>query len=712
MKTYLQRHHLNITLSIILALLSTAFIGWVNYLVIGSWFGKDGPANLGSIEVSYVSMGRFLSEFGLPFPGGTSWAPFWYFGFPFHLFYTPLLPFLEVLGHKIFGLALWESYRLLTGIGYILAPVSVFFLGWQLSKKIIGGLIAGILFTVGPTLFYFILPATIDSAFGEVAADRFSLDFWDPRRFTILVRWGEGPHIFSLIFVPLVGVFFLKVLREYKFRWVLLSSLFLGLSALTNSIGFFASLIVIGVFSFVKLVQDQKTRLSTFKSILTVGALTFGLISFWYNISFISSFFKEGSGTGSLLISLFPWGWIGILVGVFVIYLIFSKVIRNFGVACSILLFLIFFGVVAYYYLSAPPEESYRRIEIFPQALRYNVEADLSLSLLIGVLFAWLVGYLGKKLRMLETAGNIVGVLGALVLVWYIQPFIPVAAKAAGTVVDIRNTGEYEIATWLKENTDERRGERVFVPGNYGFYLNYFTNVWQHRGALFQAATHPWVEHMHYQMANGSNSEIALAWLTITNTKYAVVTTAASRELYKEMKSLRRFESFPVAHAQAGDIIYEVPLKRSSLAKPVNLSQMRELSIPKKADDKKSLLAYAQWVEDSSNNETTLTVVNNDTYRITGKVSEGEAILVQVTGDSGWSARDMLSKKGLRVAKDPMGFLILISDPRTSEGKVDITLKHGRTWVIWLGYLTTFATIVFIVRRSPIIKLLKRQNHG
>lgn len=673
--------------TIVTTVLCIALIAWVNYLQIADWFGKNGPANLGSIEVSYVSMARFIIDFGLPSPFGGSWAPFWYFGFPFHLFYTPLLPFLEALIHKLFGIPLWETYRLLTGLGYIFAPISVFLLGWQLSKRVIGGLIASMLFSVGPTIFYFLDPG--------VAQDKFSLNFWDPRRFTILVRWGEGPHIFSLIFVPLVGLFFAKTLNALNGKqntrnlWLVLSALFLGLAGLTNAIGLFASILLILIMSFVKFAQAHEVPTRPISFGFFVGLLALGLISFWYNLSFIANFFGEGEGAGKVYIELFPWGWVGIVLGMVGIYFLFRSVIKDFGVATALLWFIIFFTVVYVYYSTGS-------VELLPQALRYNVEVDLSLSLFIGVLFAWLVGTLGKRLRISEIAGNAVGVLGVLGLLWYIQPFIPVASKAAGTVTDIKNTGEYEIASWLKDHVDEKKGERVFVPGNYGFYLNWFTNVWQHRGGLFQAATHEWVEHMHYQLSNGKNRDIARAWLAASNIKYAVIPTASSRELYKEIKNQERFSSYNVAYEGSGDIIYEVPLKRPSLAKPVNLSTMKLLAAPKKADDKKPLLAYADWVENSSHNQTTLLVVNQDTYNIKGTVGEGEGILVQMTADSGWGARDKVSGKGVKTGKDPLGFLMLYPQP----GKVDITLKHGRTWAIWLGYLITIGTIGFVIYRG------------
>ena len=411
------------------AILCLVLIAWINYLQIGDWFGENGPANLGSIEVSYVSMGRFLTDFGL-----ASWTPFWYLGFPFHLFYTPLLPILSALINKLFGIPLWETYRLLTGISYILAPVSVFFLGWQLGKRVIGGLIAGMVFSVGPTIFYYLDPG--------VAGDKFSIDFWDPRRFTILVRWGEGPHIFSLIFVPLVGLFFSKLLEEHKQRFLVLTSLFLGLAGLTNAIGLFASILLILVMSFVKFAQAHEFSTKPLISGLFVGLLALGLISFWYNLSFLTNFFSEGQNAGNIYLSLFPWGWVGITLGIGVIYFIFRMVIKDFATAVALLWFVVFFVVVYTYYSTGT--------ELLPQALRYNVEVDMSLSLLAGVMIAWLVGLLGKKLRVLEIAGNAIGVLGVLGLVWYIQPFIPVASKEAGTVVDIKNTGEFEIAEWLK----------------------------------------------------------------------------------------------------------------------------------------------------------------------------------------------------------------------------------------------------------------------
>ncbi len=668
--------------------LGILFVALLNYQIIGGWFGKNGPANIGSIEVSYVSMGRFLTNFGF-----STWAPFWYLGFPFHVFYTPLLPVFEAVLNQIFNIPLWAAYRNLTGFAYIAGPVTLVFLGWYLSRSAVTGVLAGVLYSVMPTILYFILPT------GEVLGDKFSLDFYDPRRFTVLVRWGEGPHLFSLMFVPLVGVFFGLFMEKKKYVYALLAAIFLALASLSNALGLFSSLLLIGVLVFVKSAQAQKDK---FKPIIygaLVSVLTLGLISFWFNLKFISTFFKEGGGSANLLMSVFPWGWI--LGGVFIVvlYILIGKFLKNFGWVSSLLWMSIFFVVVYFYYFSAGPDEPYNRIEILPQALRYSTELDLSLSLFLAVTLKLVFTFLGRFTKFFWLAGSGAMVFIIILLYLYIQPFFSTSVKASSELVDLELKSVYKVSSWLNQNVDKEKGERVFVPGNYSFYLNYFTDVWQLRGALFQASTNFWPDHIYYQLANGEDKAVSDAWLRIVNAKYVLVTTLASEELYKEIKYPARFESFKKAYEENGDIIYEVPLVKPSLAKPVNLGAIYGLKRPEKADDKENLLFYADWLENSSKNFLDFQVIDSNNYLIKGKIDEGEGILVAMTSDSGWRAYDQSRSKFIKKGSDLMGYLILYPE----SGNVDIKLSHGTSWQEWLGYLLTVLTILgiigYIIRR-------------
>lgn len=662
--------------------LGISLIALLNYQIIEGWLNKNGPANIGSIEVSYVSMARFILDFNFP-----NFAPFWYLGFPFHNFYTPLLPFLEVILNKFFAVPLWVAYRDLTGFSYIVGPLAVVFLGWFLSRSIFAGVLSGMLYSVIPSIFYFVIPN------GEVYADRFTREFFDPRRFTVLVRWGEGPHLFSLIFVPLVGVFFGLFLFKQKYIYFLLTCIFFGLAALTNAIGLFSSILLVGVMSFVFSAQNKQKRLMPFWDFALTGALTLGLISFWYNLTFIGTFFKEGGGTSNLLLSFFPWGWIIGIGGIVLLYLFIAKYIKDFGFAVSLLWFLIFFFVVYFYYTSAGPEESYRRIELLPQALRYSIETDLSLSILLSVTLALIIRLASKIKSFFSIVGTIIIFLITLWLYVYIQPFLNPSAVFSKQVTDPKTRSVYKISEWFSKNADPKKGERVVAPGNYGFYLNWFSDVWQLRGALFQAATNFWPEHIYYQLANGKNAEIANNWLKAINAKYLLVTTPGSSELYKDLKNPERFKDLKEVYSESGDIIYQTNLKNSSPVKLVNLSTLKDLKPPIKADDKENLGSYVSWIEEKDSSELLFESNNSDSYSIRGDVSDREGILVQITGGSGWSAFDKKKNSNVSMQDDPLGFMVLTP----TAGQFDIELKKGISWQEWLGYFVTIITLILLI---------------
>ena len=101
---------------IFVVLLILAVIFYLNYQLIFYWFGGDFNKNIASIETSYIQMAKFWDA-------GSLWQGRWYLGYPWHVFYTPVLPFLELLLHKIAGFEFAHAYRVLTGIGFILVPI-------------------------------------------------------------------------------------------------------------------------------------------------------------------------------------------------------------------------------------------------------------------------------------------------------------------------------------------------------------------------------------------------------------------------------------------------------------------------------------------------------------------------------------------------------------------------------------------------------------
>lgn len=659
----------NVLLLFGLALLVAVF----NIFLIKAWLFGDGPANLSSIEVSYVSMANFLVR---DFPQ-LSWAPFWYFGFPFYLFYTPVLPVLVAVLKVFSGVSFWQAYRVISGAGFVLGPVSLFFLVFYLTKDRLAALTSGFIYSIMPTIFNFILSS------GEVRRDSFTSEFVDPRRLVNLARWGEGPHTFSLVFLPLAVLFYFKALKDRKASSILLAAGFTAATALTNAIGLYALAAFLILIFLVEIFFKAKKRTETLLVSFLVGLFAYGISAFWYNFAFIGTFFGEGEGILKVWVSLFPWGWVFLVIGVFGVLSLLKKFVKDAACASVLLWTLALFAIVGTYYFSAPPEFFKERIELAPQALRYMTEIDMGMAALVGLAIGAIAKRLSKKNKVLGGVFSLLSggvIIGACV--FYGALYGPAIQGSLGANVDLSKTHEKKLASFLAENIDSTKGERVYITGNPAFFLNFFTDVWQLRGGLYQAMAHPWPSHIYYQLGAGKDPEIAKAWLKVANTKYAVIVPGP------EVEQKDKFKIFSLAAVIDGSMIYKVTLTNTSPVKIVNLGAMQVLFTPAKGDDKGPILAYLGWLEKIKEQEASFEKVNNNLYKIKAQVGQGEGILVQMTADKGWKAISPQGKIG--IAKDPLGFLVLVP---AAPGEYEITLSHHRTGVVWLGYLMTVLTL-------------------
>ena len=673
-------------ISILMVLVSLIFIAYLNFALIRYWFVGEFNQNLASIEISYIQMAKFWVNDSL-------WQPLWYLGYPWHVFYTPLLPALEVLLHQFLNFSFAHAYRVLTGAGYVLVPVSVYLFTWQIGKSKTGALISA--------LFYTFVPSIIGFFFAGVANDTLS-SLPEPRRFAILVRWGEGPHTLALVFLPLFGLFSSRFVEKRNFNNLLLASFFLALTALTNAIALWAALLLLLAILLSEITKKSTELIILIKNLFLVGALTIGLLAFWYNLPFIGTFFKEGGGALTNWLALFPWGLIPLLAAGLGIFLVVKKITGQFaGLALSIFWFLMLFGLVFTYYASGE-----NRLEYVPQVLRLNTEVDLALSVFLGVvvsnLFLFLVGREGKLKCPSLVLAVLVASLPIVALFFWgtkLMGVLPDYTRdlSASKVGGIEATAEYRVAKRLKELTTGTN-QRVLAPGNYGFWLNFFEDVPQLRGALYQSSTHFWPDHIYYQVTNGADSAISLAWLKIANVGKLVYTTVGSAETYKDYKvPQEKFANLRQVSAEAGDIYFDVGLKNDSLAKVVDAKSILAIKKPFNAIDEKPILAYVAVLEQKSDSKLKVTKVSNSRWQVAGEVGDGEAVLFQQTYDSGWKVKTKAGQiRGWKIVKDSFDFMVLV--PK-NPGSFEIELVYGRPLSVYLGYLITLTTIGFIIRK-------------
>lgn len=658
------------------------FIFWIGFGHIAPLFNGEFTQHLGAIEVSYITMAKFIKA-SLP---AFSWQPNWYFGYPMSVLYTPLLPFFEFMMNSIAGWSYAHAYRILTGIAYAGGLVTLFFFVRGLFRNTVAGVLAA--------LAYGLLPSVIAFLYQEVAQDVFAKSFIDPRRFTILIRWGEGPHIVSLLFAPLAALGILRFLENGSKWWLVFGALFSAMTVLTNSVGAWG-LAILGFCIFIGVIVET----STDKSIAAVktvglrsvlfGLVSYGLAAFWFNPLFLSNFFREGSGASSYWKNQFPWGWI-LIAGFLAVYLFASKKIlaKVKGATTATLFIIIMFWFVNTYYASG-----HEHIEMVPQVLRLNTEVDMGAAMMLGLGVAVIGRFLAKKQRIYQIAMTVVLIIAIVLLLprhaAIVSELSPYTRSAEEAKIDLTKSAEYEVATTLESKVTE--GERVLVPGNYAFYLNYFTDVPQLRGALFQAAIHPWPEHFYYQITNGKKSEITRDLLKIANVGWLVYN--GPREIYRDFKvPVDKFdEVLTLDEEKNGDRYYKVPLKHTSLAKVVSTSH-QGLTPPTNAIDEEAIGAYVQSIE-SSDTKLVMRLIKNGTYEISGTVGDEEQILVQMSHVSGWQARNKGGDR-LKLQKDPMGFILI--DPKQS-GEQTIQLTYKTPLTVRIGQFLTVLTLLVIL---------------
>lgn len=668
----------------LVAIIAVLVIGYLNFLLIRFWFFGEFSQNTASIETSYIQMAKFWSDFA-----GGGWQPLWYLGYPWHVFYTPLLPFLEVVLHNLLDFSYAHAYRVITAFGYVLAPVSIYLFVWQLSKSKTGALVAG--------LFYTFVPSVISLIFAEVANDRIG-SLLEPRRFTILVRWGEGPHTLGLVFLPLFGLFLHRYLGNKRFADLVVASAFLGLIALTNAIVLWAAgLLLLAVF-LSELAGGSADLISLVKNVLAVFVLGFGLVAFWYNLPFIGTFFREGGGALNNWLAMFPWGILALSVGFLALFLFLRRFFSRWPqILACVFWFLMLFGIVFTYYAS-----SENRLEYVPQALRLNTEVDLALSTLVGVVFSTIFLKINKvagklKIPMVLAAFSLWLLILAGLVFWgnKLVKTLPELTRplSEAKLEKVENTAEFRVAKKLGELTSES-DQRVLVPGNYSFWLNFFEPVPQLRGALFQSSTHFWPEHIYYQLTNGLDSDISLAWLKIANVGKLVYTTIGSAEPFKDFKvPQEKFDKILAKIDQEqGDIFYSVPLKNDSLAKVVSADGYKRIEKPINAIDREPIFAYLAWIEEKSDRRLKVETIDASHYQIEGEVTKGDAVLFQQTYDSGWDVKN----GGWKVISDPFDFTLLV--PKEA-GEFKIDLVYAKPLSVYVGYFITLATFGFVIFR-------------
>ncbi len=659
---------------------------FANIFLVWPLFAGEYDKNTASIGVAHILNARYLSRFW-----NHGWNPFWYGGFPNHLIYPLLAPISLAAVQKIFFfLSMAQVYRIVVATAYVLMPVTLFFLVRYFTKRNLIALFASIIYILAPSANYFLIPGF--RVVGE------ALHF-APWQLSVIVDFGEGPHMIALSLVPLAIIAYWRLLRNPSFYKFLLTAILMGLIVSINLFSAYAlGYFLLGVFFSEFILGKGKQKL--FISLLLIP-LIYGLIGYCYDVSMIVSLLKSGYMHPENVFRLPPITVLFFLfifvIGplIFILHEVFKKRPKFQNYFVLVIWFFIFWAI---------PFAFYKGIWFGSQPNRYMPELNMTTAIIMAVILVKLYDLVREKFGKLGiVAGTILLGCYLAILLSCSRGFIQNGWEFVEANQDIEATSEYKIAKWIEANTEYKTGERSFLTGSPAFFFNEFADVPQLRGDDDNAQPNHWWADVVYQVNTGTDGELALGWLKAYNVRYLVADIFASTS-YKDFKNPDKFKGLtePVVEIDGFEIL-EIP-GEAEIIQAVDLAKVEKLkpfSYPiKPVLDKEGLMIYLEAIKKPVGTKIDYVYqyrTNPDLaiVKVSG-ANENTGILFKSTYDKGWRAvlkTEDRRQKTVKITK--IGPDLMLVKPGTA-GDYTLEMSYHRPLVEYLGYATTLVTIIVL----------------
>jgi hypothetical protein len=646
-------------------ILIPAVLFFLNLFIVLPLFQGEYTSNMGSIECAYITQAKFVTE---NFPD-LAWYSNWYCGFPFHLSYVPLVPYLTYLIQAVLSLSsLSYAYRILTAVAYALGSVTLYFMIRYLSKRELPGVVGAVIYSLMPSMAF-----PVSSTFILV-----------PWRLIVMMVYGEGPHILGLTLIPLATVAFMESLKRKAFRYYLATALMISLVALTNLIALFSLAVIMAITLLTEInIKNWRGKLrSTFLS----SALAYGLVAFQYDSRYIAYSFDYGVIGSNAPPSAGPLqSIILILVISSIMLLLFCARKSPTPLLWSLMGFSAFLTFVVALVLG---------VTLVPQPYRYVPEATMFISVLVGLDPFNFVGTIRRAVGRSRRRVRIL-ILFLLTSIFFYSCLTFMAGyPVTRPNENINGTSEYRTAQWLQEAHVEGR---IYATGNIAFWLDLFSDVPQIRGGYDSAATNSWWSRVNSEVDGGSDGNLSVLWLKATDAKYVVVTYQNASTTYKDYDYPDKFRDIlEMRYYLEGFGVFEIPLKNPGLVQIVNLEESQSLKQIENIADRVNLSSYVDLVEApvKVNSSYESIGTGNMKIKIDG-LAENTALLVKVTYDPAWKAYS--GQETLSISKIGPDFML-------------VDLSHAKSSIVELVYEQPISETVGLI--ISIVVLLLCASYG
>jgi len=598
----------------------------INALVTPWLFTLSYSRWMGSIEAVFIGLARYIVAH---FPD-LAWFPLWYGGIPYQDSYPPLLHFL-VAGVSAAGrIAPALAYHAVVATIYCLGPAALFWAAWRLGASRGAAFAAAILYS-------FVSPAC-----WLVKEIRFDTGGWfGPRRLVSLLPYGEGPHLASLLFLPLaIGLVHVAITGRRPVHY-LAAAFAIAATVLCNWIGAFALAVALGSY----LLSGHAPDLPRWLRIAAIAVWAYALAMPWIPPSTIATIRANAPLVGGKFISNTA------LEATFAAtFLLLAWGLKRIKVPPHVRFGLLFLYSTAFIALNA----YWFQFILIPQPHRYHLEMDLAF---------WLAAALIAT-RIPRTAV-------AIVLV----ACVPIAihqrhrARDLERPADITTTAEYRISRWLG---DHLPGRRVFAPGTVGFWMNAFSDTPMLVGGFDNGERNTLLQHVIFQVYFGDKLNVGLDWLKAFGVDAIVGGAPASDEFYHPYAHPDKLHALPVLWHEGAEVIYAVPRRNPSLAHPVRAADLPAVTPP--PYDTEALARYLSAIEDPAAAPADFRWLGTGRAAIDTTLVPDQLLSVQVTFDQGWNAR--VNGEPRRAWGDKLGQIVV--EPRCDgRCRVELTYDGG-----------------------------------
>jgi hypothetical protein len=523
---------------------------------------------------------------------------------------------------------------MITGLVFCMAPLALYLGAWRITRAPGYSFAAALTWLLGP-FPEFIEPARAWGLAWFVSA----------RRAYRIFEWDDLPHQTSLALLPIAAWLLSRALRSRRPLDYLFAGAALSLTMAPNIFGIaLAALLAVTV----PLSLDPRFRPDLLIRSALTAATAYIVVSPWITPRLLAT-----AAANARINHEADYSWRGgvalviVLLASAMAWRLSSRFIREWPLrwmalfACPVTLI--------------PALDHFIGVHFAPQPYRYMVEMEMAMALLAAFALKPVVDRIPIPARFL-LALPLLYLAGRAVVANRIE-FRRVSGQP-----DFAQSVEYRAARWLQANLP---GQRVFMAGSLGLWINAFYDSPQVAGQVYNTAPN-WNQQVALESVYYSgrvDNEASILWMKAFGARALGVPGPRSPAFWKSDALAAKFEGvLPVLWREDDTAIYRVPWRSQSLAHVIRLDQtIQPARLYETSVD--SLRRYVGAVDDPAA-DVPLAWRGPNGMDIRARAGKGQVVSVQITYDPGWRASVNGSPRAIR----PDGLGLMLIDPRCAGG--------------------------------------------